>query len=270
MIHAAGQFVRNGLADEIVKSGGMFSILADEAADVSNKENLSLVLRFVDSAAAIREVFFGFFLCEATTGLAITCIIMKAVQELGLSMALCRGQGYDGTGNMAGKNIGAATLIQNEFPLAVYVHCMNHALNLCVGDTCKATLVRNMMGSVRKLSQFFDNSPKSQGHLIYNVTTILPESTHSTLIDACRTRWLERLDGFDRIIQLMVPLVRTLNDITSNLGKEGEPASWNDASRRDASTLSNAITFEFLVTLVVVSEAYSGPFSECNHHTPED
>ena len=58
--------------------------------------------------------------------------------------------------------------IRAEHDKAIYVHCMNHRLNLCVADTCQLPLVRNMMDVVRKISEFFDNSPKRQQHLISN------------------------------------------------------------------------------------------------------
>ena len=59
----------------------MFSIMADEAADVSNKENLSLVLRYVDSSKNIREEFVGFRQCGAeTTGNAIKELIINSVR----------------------------------------------------------------------------------------------------------------------------------------------------------------------------------------------
>ena len=58
------------------------------------------------------------------------------MEELGLSMNDFRGQSYDGAGNMAGRYAGAATLIMCDFKKALYVHCMNHCLNLCVANTC--------------------------------------------------------------------------------------------------------------------------------------
>ena len=73
----------------------------------------------------------------------------------------CRGQCYDGAGNMSGRLNGASSLIRAEHDKAIYVHCMNHMLNLSVADTCQLPLVRNMI-VVRKLSEFFDNSPKRQ------------------------------------------------------------------------------------------------------------
>lgn len=65
----------------------------------------------------------------------------------------CRGQCYDGAGNMAGRLNGASSLITNEHEKAIYVHRMSHQLNLCIADSCSLQLVKNMT-TVRKLSVF--------------------------------------------------------------------------------------------------------------------
>ena len=44
-----------------------FSILADEVADVSNTEQLSLVLRYMDDDNNIREEFIDFLPCKDGT-----------------------------------------------------------------------------------------------------------------------------------------------------------------------------------------------------------
>ena len=75
-----------------------FSALADEAVDISNKEHLSVVSRFVDSEKNTREKSVGFYLCEGgTAGVAIKELILQAKQLRGLfykprlSMDDCRG-----------------------------------------------------------------------------------------------------------------------------------------------------------------------------------
>ena len=74
----------------------------------------------------------GFYLCEyGTTGAAIKELIIGAVVDLGLSMDDCRGQCYDGVGNMSGRLNGASSLIRAEHDKAIYVHCMNHKLVHC-------------------------------------------------------------------------------------------------------------------------------------------
>ena len=41
-----------------------FSILADDASDCSNQEQLSQFIRYVDSDCSIREEFLGFLHCD--------------------------------------------------------------------------------------------------------------------------------------------------------------------------------------------------------------
>ena len=42
----------------------------------------------------------------------------------------CRGQGYDGAANMSSNRVGTQACIKRASPLAVYVHCNSHKLNL--------------------------------------------------------------------------------------------------------------------------------------------
>ena len=210
MITIIGRYVLDKLSGE-VKESKYFSVLADKAADISTKENLSVVLRFVDASKSIHKEFVGYYHCiEGTTGETIKTMILKVVSDLGLSMDDCRGQCYDGAGNMAGQYNGAAALIKEQHQKAIFVHFMNHHLNLCIADTCSLPLVRNTMGIIRKLSDFFSNSPKRQEYLIKNVKAQIPQSNHHVLINVCWTRWVARIDGMDRIVELLLPVVSTL------------------------------------------------------------
>jgi len=89
MITTVGAIILNNLSPEINHSKH-FSIMSDEAADISNKENLSVVIRFLNSTKTVREEFVGFYHCEdGTTGAAIKDLITGAVTDLGLSMDDC-------------------------------------------------------------------------------------------------------------------------------------------------------------------------------------
>ena len=128
---------------------------------------------------------------------------------------------------------------------------MNHRLNLCVADTCQLPLVRNMMDIVRKPSEFFDNSPKRQQHLSSKIRALIPAANHFFLVNVCRTRWIQRFDGMDRIVELLHPVVATLEDISMNRNAPSH-GYWNQNSRNDAQALINAMTFSSIVTLVIV------------------
>ena len=152
-----------------------FPVLADEAQDCSNKEQMSITVRFVDKDKEIREEFFRFMLCDSgVSGEALAKVITDSVKEIGLDMKDCREQGYDGAGNMAVKCADAAAKIRSEYPLAIYMHCAFHKLNLCVASSCSVQMVKNMMDAVRVISDFFNNSPKRQTALEKKIEDLLP------------------------------------------------------------------------------------------------
>ena len=241
------------ITDHLVKeirSSIYFSILADEASDISNCEQMAFVIRFVDESALIREAFLGFFPCtEGLSGKAIAKQIITAVHTLGLDMNLCRGQGYDGAGNMSGKYNGASTIVTNQYPKAIYVHCKSHLLNLCVASSCDLELARNMMGHVKSVSDFFNVHPKHFALLQEQIEKLLPTSRHKHLLDVCRTRWISRIDGLDVFLEIIVAVVGSLEIVKCNVDR-----SWSPNSSKDALSLFFAtVSFQFIVSLVIVA-----------------
>jgi hypothetical protein len=124
-----------------VKENCMYSIICDECSDASNKEQLSLSIRYVRDDQ-VRESFMGFYeLAEGVTGKAIACAIEAALEECNLDPLYIRGQSYDGASNMAGKYKGCARIFQQKYPLAAYSHCCSHVLNLVVVGSCRLVQV---------------------------------------------------------------------------------------------------------------------------------
>ena len=138
--------------------------MADEVTDCSNKEQLSLVLRYVDpETLLIREDFVDFLECDTgITGQQLADKITSSLQSYGLDLKNLRGQAYDGAGNVAGTVRGTAAVITSQYPLALYTHCPSHCLNLAVVKSLQITSVRNMMGVIEKVYQFFAVHPKRQ------------------------------------------------------------------------------------------------------------
>ena len=59
MITTVGAIILNNLSQEI-RDSKSFSIMSDEVADISNIENLSVVIRFLHSNKTVREEFMEF------------------------------------------------------------------------------------------------------------------------------------------------------------------------------------------------------------------
>ena len=162
LIEICGDIIRYKILTKI-RQAKYFSIIADEATDVSNDEQLSISIRYVDDSSPT-EVFVAF--CECVTGVtgrAIADNILLKLSQWQLELEHLRGQAYDGAGAMAGKSKGAASCIITQQPKALYTHCASHRLNLCVVKCCSIREISNMMESADKISRFFNNSPTGFG-----------------------------------------------------------------------------------------------------------
>ena len=81
LIEVCGDYIRNRLLEEI-REAQFFGISADEVADLSNREQMSLVVRFVDKDKNIREEFLGFVQCDSgTDGETLTHTILQNLQD---------------------------------------------------------------------------------------------------------------------------------------------------------------------------------------------
>ena len=114
-----------------IQRAGFYSVIADEATDVANLEQLGISIHFI-SNSHLCEKFIAFHKCDTgVTGHALAENILSKLSEWQLQLHLLRGQAYDGAGSMAGKTRGVATQIREEHPKALYTHCAAHRLNLC-------------------------------------------------------------------------------------------------------------------------------------------
>ncbi|KAM2452021.1 hypothetical protein ACFX1W_009400 [Malus domestica] len=116
--------IMDGLKDSF------FSILVDEARDVSVKEQMVMVLRYVDDNRHVIERFVGIQHVTDTTSSSLKDAIDTFFSRNGLSFSKLRGQGYDGASNMRGELNCLKTKILREQPCAYYVHCFAHQLQL--------------------------------------------------------------------------------------------------------------------------------------------
>ncbi|KAK1391477.1 zinc finger MYM-type protein 1-like [Heracleum sosnowskyi] len=105
ILHIFASKVRNKIRNEIGDS--KFCILVDEALDASQKEQMAIVLRFVDVYGVISERFFDIVNVFDTTSLTLKKELSDVLTRNNLSIQNMRGQGYDGASNMCAL-VGAA------------------------------------------------------------------------------------------------------------------------------------------------------------------
>ncbi|XP_060178044.1 uncharacterized protein LOC132607978 [Lycium barbarum] len=107
-----------------------FEILVDESKDISHKEQMEIVLRYVNKEGEVVERFIGIIHISDTSARSLKEAIYSFLSDHSLSPSQIRGQGYDGASNMQGELNGLKTLILNETPSAYCIHCFSHQLQL--------------------------------------------------------------------------------------------------------------------------------------------
>ncbi|XP_042022932.1 zinc finger MYM-type protein 1-like [Salvia splendens] len=169
----------------------VFTILVDEARDVSLKEQMGVVLRYVNSE--------GYH---------------------NLSLSRVRGQGYDGASNMRGEFNGLKSLILQENPYAMYIHCFSHQLQLIIVAITKGvrvtkdsfnyiSMIVNMVGASCKRK---DQLRKLQHERLVaqlndeEVTSGRGQNQESTLVRPGDTRWGSHYSTLLRLCS-MLPVV---------------------------------------------------------------
>ncbi|KAI5324422.1 hypothetical protein L3X38_033495 [Prunus dulcis] len=81
----------------------LFSILLDESRDVSVKEQMVVMFRYVDNKGYLIERFMGIEHVASTTALSLKTSIDALFARHHLSISRLHGQGYDGASNMNGE-----------------------------------------------------------------------------------------------------------------------------------------------------------------------
>ena len=127
LVDIIGQFLEQRVLDR-VKSCWFFSILADECRDSSGKEMMALFFRYVwkdpvTGLYTVEEDFVQFLHCPKVTGEGLFQVLMDYTTAKGIPMQNGRAQGYDGGGNMAGKNNGLRARVEAAYPKMPYQWC---------------------------------------------------------------------------------------------------------------------------------------------------
>ncbi|GAV74974.1 LOW QUALITY PROTEIN: DUF4371 domain-containing protein, partial [Cephalotus follicularis] len=149
---------------------GLFSILVDEAHDISSKEQMVVTvmtrifpLKLLEGC--VIERFIGIMHVSSTTSLSLKMAIEALFSKYGLSLSSIRGQGYNGASNMRGEFGGLKSLIIKENKSAHYIHCFSHQLQLAFATAKNYVHVALLFNIVTNLLNIVGASCKRRDQL---------------------------------------------------------------------------------------------------------
>lgn len=115
--------------------------MVDECTDASNTEQMVFCLHYVDDNLEVHEETLGLYHLVHSDAANIMTVLQDILLHFNLHISNCRGQCYDGAGNIAGVRSGAASRITASEQKALFSHCYGHSLNLATQDTLKAAKI---------------------------------------------------------------------------------------------------------------------------------
>ncbi|KAH9769035.1 TTF-type domain-containing protein [Citrus sinensis] len=236
--------VRNKIRREL--GDGKFCILVDEALDESDKEQMAIILRYVDCDGYIRERFF-----EVVNVMETTTVTLK--KEIW--------QGYDGASNMRGAWNGLQALFLKDCPYAYYIHCFAHQLQLALvaasNDVPDVWLFFSTLGSIVNVltssaKRLYELKSVWEAEIIDliasgEVQTGTGANQIHTLQRPGATRWSSHFRSVSRLLDLFSVVRKVLGKLV-----ECEP---NNSIRGEAKgACESMISFKFVFILHLLNK----------------
>ena len=179
---------------ENVQTARFFTIQADETKDVRKTEQLSVVIRFfAEESKTIQECFLTFIPMEALNAESISKAILGKLEQMGL----------------------VQKLIRDKSPMAYYLHCYAHRLNLVFIDTTKVVQqADDFFSLLEQLYIFISNS------IVHENFVKLPKEMHPgekirELQSLSETRWWARATSCKNVLIRFECIRRLMRQVSS-------------------------------------------------------
>ncbi|XP_016419414.1 zinc finger MYM-type protein 1-like [Sinocyclocheilus rhinocerous] len=180
-----------------------YSIIMDGTQDISGVEKVSICIHYVNTDLEPREEFVGLYEASSTTGEQIGKIASDVLLRLNLPFSSLRGQTYDGAANMSGQ------------PLATFVHCGPHCVNLVTQAACSAApIIRDSLQWIHELGCLFGQSGKFK--TIFKSVAKSTSGCYTTLKPLCPTRWTVRTPAINSVLTQYEAVLTALEKMASS------------------------------------------------------
>ncbi|XP_026430017.1 zinc finger MYM-type protein 1-like [Papaver somniferum] len=227
-----------------IKAAQYFSILLDCTPDASHQEQMSLIIRCVDTSESpikIQEYFMRFLKVVDTTAQGLFDVLKSVLKDLDLDINNIRGQGYDNGANMSGCKNGVQKKLLDVNPRAMYTPCGAHCLNLTPLD---------MARSCKGATDFFETL--NQIYKIFSASTkrwdIFKEYVKGyTVKPLSDTRWESHIESVKAVRFQIFDIRKVLLKVGDN-GDDKDTAAKFKAKNLAKHSVGN---FEFLLSMVI-------------------
>ncbi|XP_071708766.1 uncharacterized protein [Rutidosis leptorrhynchoides] len=256
-----------------------FALLVDESSDISKKEQMAIVLRYVDTHGLVKERFVGLVHVKDTSSLSLKSSIDSFFTKHKVSLKQLRGQGYDGANNMRGEFNGLKAKILEESTSAYNVHCFTHQLQLVVVAVARKHLaIVNFFDKLSVLMNIVCASCKRKDILLDIQKERVEKEIGSGIIETGRglnqelslirpgdTRWNSHYKTLLRVVDMFPSIIKVLEYVK----EEGTKCSSQNQAHGLLKYL-NSFDFVFYLHLMLRILGFTNTLSQVLQRKDQD
>ena len=252
MVASIGLALEADMLEEI-RLSRYFSIIIDEATDISVTKSLGLCIQYLDNEANIRVRAVKIIEFKHGTAEAITDAVFNYLSASSLDQQKLAGGACDGASVMTSPLTGVIARIKLKVPLFLATHCVAHRLSSAAVDACAdSSLVSRFQSLLNdEIYSFFSRSTVHTRHL--KEVDKAMNDPQLKLTRATETRWLSHQNAVDALRKsiMSVKLLMEQEDETGNAVALGLSIQLKKPA--------------FIATLLVLSDVLSllGNLSRC-------
>ncbi|CAN1144692.1 Zinc finger MYM-type protein 1 [Linum perenne] len=245
-----------------------FAILVDEARDESGREQMAIILRYVNSNGILTERFFAIKSVADTSAATLKQVISDALSEYNLQVEKLRGQGYDGASNMSGQFNGLKALFLQDCPYAYFVHCFAHRLQLTLVAAAKHcrpmdNVINLVKSSPKRTTELIEAHQRDIDVMLTNgeLETGRGANQMTSLHRAGTTRWSSHLHSVDSMIQMYGATCDVLEELNEN-GSTPQIRAEADGALKGITTFEFAFNLHMMKAIMCESYFLSQAFQK--------
>ena len=223
------------------KMAPFYTLLCDETRDISKKEQMSIVLRYVKEAS-VYERFLCYVYVDELDANSLTKFIVETLDKYGIQLQNCVSQGYDGASVMSGTCTGVQTRMKAHCPKAVYIHCCAHRLNLVLVDSTRSIQMSAEFFKLLEWIYVFMSHPIPHKYFLEAQEKLRPQKQVITIKRLVETCWACKHDAVESMYVVYSSLIYALEEINTR--------DYNNSVEAKG-LLLQLKSFEFIVPLIV-------------------
>ena len=155
--------ILRSLSDKL-QSSPFISIMIDETTDVTNQEQVTIVMRRIENDFEVYEEFLGLYSVSSIDADHLFSVIKDCMLQFNFPLSKLQGQCYGGCSTMSGIRSGVAKRVLDEESRAVFMHCYSHSLNLAASDAIKKSqLMKSALETTHEITKLIKKSFRRDG-----------------------------------------------------------------------------------------------------------